>query len=131
MQRDDSSFDYPVVRVAEPVRFPAGRGAGNRHADRRGLAALALVRDRAEDGAALPLELSCVSATGAFIASDLLLPIGAEVELEFDLTESERISACGRVVRVEDRGRRPGMGVLFERMAPEARARLRQYTHWQ
>lgn len=121
----------PYVRVAEPVRFPAGTGAGQRAATRRAVNVHALVRELRADQDALPLELDEVSATGAFVCTPLLLPVGAAVEVSFTLpTLAGSISAPARVVRVEESGDWPGYAVEFERMAPAARAHLRSYTRW-
>jgi len=121
----------PFVRVAEPVRFPAGTGAGNRAAPRRPLGSDGAVREVGARSMALPLEIAEVSATGAFIHSDLLLPVGTEVEMTFTLPDGvDQVTAHGRIIRVHENGRRPGMGVSFERVAPEARASLRAYTYW-
>lgn len=118
------------VRVARPLRFPAGNGAGQRGADRRTLTAVADVREAGTDDAPLPLHLSEVSATGAFVASDLLLPVGAALELSFGLPDASRVEALARVVRVQHRGGRPGMGIVFDRVPANARAALRRYTAW-
>lgn len=124
--------NLPFVRVAEPIRFPPGTGAGQRKTPRRILKADARVRDAAGDDSALPLEVDEVSATGAFVLSDLLLPVGSPVEIAFALPQGEHdVVAQGRVVRVEERGGRSGMGIQFERMAGPARASLRAYTLWQ
>lgn len=121
----------PFVRVAEPIRFPPGSGAGQRTAPRRALRAEALVRNPESSDSSVPFDLDEVSATGAFVMTDLLLPVGAQVEVTFALPrESASITACGRVVRVEERGGRPGIGLEFERMAADARTKLRAYTHW-
>lgn|GEM_PF-3431267 len=121
----------PYIRVAEPVRFPPGTGAGQRTATRRALNVHALVRELRADQDALPLELDEVSATGAFVCTSLLLPVGAAVEVSFALpTLAGSISAPARVVRVEASGDRPGYAIEFERMAPTARAHLRSYTRW-
>jgi hypothetical protein len=121
----------PFVRVAQPVRFPAGTGAGNRQAPRRELVTDVELREAGREDEALPLRLCEVSATGAFVRSELLLPVGSAVELSFRLVQTrELIRAEGRVVRVEDDGEAPGMGIQFERMAPDARATLREYTLW-
>lgn len=127
----------PFVRVAEPVRFPPGTGAGQRTAPRRILRGDARVRDAAGDDTALPLEVDEVSATGAFVLADLLLPVGSPVEIAFTLPRSPEatndgdVVAQGRVVRVEERGGRTGMGIHFDRMPAAARAHLRAYTLWQ
>ena len=121
----------PFVRVAEPIRFPAGTGAGNRTAQRRVLITDVELSDTDDVEEPLPLELNEVSATGAFVASDLLLPVGAPVDLTFILpTGDRRITVRGRVVRVEERGLRPGMGIEFDRMDADDRANLRAYTLW-
>ncbi len=132
MTTEELLRNLPFVRVAEPIRFPPGTGAGQRTAPRRPLRADARVREAAGDDAALPLELDEVSATGAFVLTDLLLPVGSPVEIAFALPRTEDdIVAHGRVIRVEERGGRAGMGIEFNRMAPEARATLRAYTLWQ
>lgn len=121
----------PFVRVAEPVRFPAGSGAGSRAAPRRPVEAGVEVREADSDAEPLPLELAEISATGAFVRSDLLLPIGSAIEVSFRLDdEAPAIRARGRVVRVDERPDGAGMGIEFERMPGPARATLRQYTHW-
>lgn len=124
--------NLPFVRVAEPIRFPLGTGAGQRTNPRRMLRADAQVRDAAGEDTALPLEVDEVSATGAFVLSDLLLPVGSPVEIAFTLPQTvQELVAHGRVVRVEERGGRSGMGIHFERMTGDARASLRAYTLWQ
>ncbi len=121
----------PHVRVARPIRFPSGRGAGQRSAERRGLAATASVREAGTADVPLPLAIIEVSATGAFVQSDLLLPVGAQLELQFDIPgRSDSLAAEGRVVRVEDRGNKPGMGIIFDKMSGDARAHLREFTAW-
>lgn len=130
MAAQEQQSSFPFVRIAQPLRFPPGTGAGQRGASRRDLAAYVHVREAGTDDAPLPLELAEVSATGAFVASDLLLPVGAKLELTFEMPETAPISAFGRVVRVQERGGRHGMGIQFERMPPEARATLRQFTAW-
>ncbi len=125
------SSPQPFVRVAHPLKFPRGGGAGQRSADRRDVTVLAEIRELGADDAPLPLELSEVSATGAFVASDLLLPVGARVAVRFGITGlGEAIETEGRVVRVQHRGGQPGMGLIFERMHADARARLRAFTAW-
>ena len=132
--------NLPFVRVAEPIRFPPGTGAGQRTAPRRPLRAEAKVREAGNEDAALPLEVDEVSATGAFVLTDLLLPVGSPVEIAFTLPrhaahaetdDAGDIVAHGRVIRVEERGGRSGMGIEFLRMPAEARATLRAYTVWQ
>ena len=132
MTTADLLRNLPFVRVAEPIRFPPGTGAGQRSAPRRVLRADARVRDAAGDDNALPLEVDEVSATGAFVLADLLLPVGSAVEIAFCLPlADDDIVAQGRVVRVEERAGRAGMGIHFDRMPPGARATLRAYTLWQ
>lgn len=132
MTTEELLLNLPFVRVAEPIRFPPGTGAGQRGTPRRLLRADARVRDAAGDDRALPLEVDEVSATGAFVLSDLLLPVGSPVEVAFSLPHCDHdVVAAGRVVRVEERGGRTGMGIQFERMAGGARASLRAYTLWQ
>ena len=117
------------VRVARPLRFPPGSSAGQRASERRDLRAVAEIRESGTEDAPLPLELSEVSATGAFIASDLLLPVGSAVEVKFTLPDGKsQIEGLGRITRVQDRKGRPGMGLLFERMSPGDRRVLREFT---
>ncbi len=121
----------PPVRVAVPIQFPTGGGAGQRAAARRHLRGIALIRDAASLEAPLPLELDEVSATGAFVLSDLLLPVGAMVEMTFHTDDhNSGVTAFGRVVRVEERFGRAGFGIQFDRMRSESRAQLRAFTQW-
>lgn len=132
MTTEELLLNLPYVRVAEPIRFPPGTGAGQRGTPRRPLRADARVRDAAGDETALPLEVDEVSATGAFVLSDLLLPVGAPVEIAFSLPHcDEDVVAAGTVVRVEERRGRAGMGIQFDRMPGAARANLRAFTLWQ
>lgn len=126
----DSSQSLPFVRVAKPLRFPMGDGAGQRRAPRRALAAQALVKEPGIQEEALPLDFSEISATGAFIATDLLLPVGQRLEARFDLPDGGPVVTQGQIVRVQYRNGRAGMGFAFEKMSPEDRARLRQFTEW-
>jgi hypothetical protein len=126
----DQQSPFPFVRVARPLRFPTGTGAGQRGAARRDVAAFVHVREAGTEDTPLPLEVAEVSATGTFVASDLLLPVGAALELIFEMPDAAPIAVVGRVVRVQERGGRHGMGIRFEHMHPEARASLREFTSW-
>lgn len=56
-----------------------------------------------------------ISRSGVFIRSHEPLPIGTRVNLRFTVIqdELETIEGIGEVVRVIDRGRNKGMGVVF------------------
>lgn len=56
-----------------------------------------------------------ISRSGVFIRSDEPLPIGTRVNLRFTVIndELETIEGLGEVVRVVERGRQKGMGVVF------------------
>jgi uncharacterized protein (TIGR02266 family) len=56
-----------------------------------------------------------ISRSGVFIRSDDPLPIGTRVTLRFTVIneELETIEGVGEVVRVVDKGRQKGMGVVF------------------
>ena len=56
-----------------------------------------------------------ISRSGVFIRSDEPLPIGTRVNLRFTVIhdELETIEGLGEVVRVVDKGRNKGMGVVF------------------
>ncbi|MCU0702248.1 MAG: PilZ domain-containing protein [Myxococcaceae bacterium] len=56
-----------------------------------------------------------ISRSGVFIRSDEPLPIGTRVNLRFTVIhdELETIEGLGEVVRVVDKGRSKGMGVVF------------------
>ena len=104
-------------------------GRSQRTAPRRPVSAEVSVRERGSEGSALPLELVEVSAAGAFVSSSLLLPVGAEVELEFSLPDrNESFMVQGKVARVHERPDRPGMGIVFEKVDPDHRAILRAFT---
>lgn len=112
-------------------RFSGHSGAGQRTAERRELDRTVHIREAGTGDSPLPLPLSQVSASGAFVESNLLLPIGAQLEVTFDLPGyAHAVSADARVVRVEDGGKHPGMGIVFDRMPPRARAHLRDIGAW-
>jgi uncharacterized protein (TIGR02266 family) len=56
-----------------------------------------------------------ISRSGVFIRSDSPLPIGTRVNLRFTVIhdELETIEGLGEVVRIIERGRNKGMGVVF------------------
>lgn len=56
-----------------------------------------------------------ISRSGVFIRSDEPLPIGTRVNLRFTVIndELETIEGLGEVVRVVEKGRQKGMGVVF------------------
>lgn len=56
-----------------------------------------------------------ISRSGVFIRSAEPLPIGTRVNLRFTVIqdELETIEGVGEVVRIVDRGRQKGMGVVF------------------
>lgn len=56
-----------------------------------------------------------ISRSGVFIRSAEPLPVGTRVNLRFTVIqdELETIEGVGEVVRVVDRGRQKGMGVVF------------------
>ena len=125
----------PITRVARPVRFPIVGGAGQRAARRRPLRGTIHLREAGTVDFPLPLEVDEISATGAFILSDLLLPVGTELDLLFELPETATttagsVQASAEVVRVDQDTVRPGMGVIFRQVPPAARAALRAYTSW-
>lgn len=130
MQDVDNPRSLPFVRVAKPLRFPSGDGAGQRRAPRRTLDAIAWVREPGVEEEPLPLDFAEISATGAFIATDLLLPVGQRLEARFDLPDGRTVVTEGQIVRVQYRNGRAGMGFAFERMAAEDRAELRAFTAW-
>ncbi len=118
-------------RSSSPFTRQSGSSAGQRNAERGDLDSTVHIREAGTGDSPLPLALSQVSASGAFVESTLLLPIGAQVEVSFDLPGYEHpVRADARVVRVQDRGRRPGMGIVFDRMPPRARAHLRDVAAW-
>jgi uncharacterized protein (TIGR02266 family) len=67
--------------------------------------------------------VSDISEGGVFIRSKKPLPVGTEVNLQFSiLTEDfEMIEGIGRVVRVDNRPGREGMGVTFEKLTDESK----------
>ena len=76
-----------------------------------------------------------ISASGAFLHSDMLLEIGEQLIVEFDLPGGRHIRVRGRVVRVSHGqapdaagdgagDRQPGMGVEFVDLSPEDRAAI-------
>ena len=99
-----------------------------RSATRRALAVTAQIRERGTGGLPLPLDLREVSESGAFIDSDLLLPVGLELELQFDIPGGYQVAAGGRIVRVNDQRGSAGMGLQFDRLSQIDRAILRQFT---
>ncbi len=97
-----------------------------RSTDRRRVLGQVDLRESGEGGDPLTYELTEISAAGAFLDTDLLLPVGAPLQMQFRLTgHAAPIDALGRVVRVQDRGHRPGMGIQFDWMDSAARQRLR------
>ncbi|MBL8919688.1 MAG: PilZ domain-containing protein [Myxococcaceae bacterium] len=56
-----------------------------------------------------------ISRSGVFVRSAEPLPVGTRVNLRFTVIqdELETIEGVGEVVRVVDRGRQKGMGVVF------------------
>jgi uncharacterized protein (TIGR02266 family) len=64
-----------------------------------------------------------ISRSGVFIRSDEPLPIGTRVNLRFTVIheELETIEGLGEVVRVVDRGRNTGMGVVFVELSQVSR----------
>lgn len=98
-----------------------------RSAARRRLDVTAEIRERGAGGLPLPLDLREVSEHGAFIDSDLLLPVGLIVDLRFAIPGGERLDVGGEVVRVDDRRGTAGMGLRFDRVNAVDRAILRQY----
>ncbi len=112
-------------------RFPSSARSGNRAAERRGLDATVRVREAGTADLPLPLTFHEMSASGGFVSSNLLLPVGAQLEMSFELPGYEpTVHADARVIRVNARGRQPGMGIVFDRMAPRARAHLRDIAAW-
>lgn len=126
-----TTSELPFVRVAKPLRFPKGDGAGQRRAPRREVEAEALVKEPDIDEEEMPLQFSQVSATGAFISSDLLLPVGQRLDVRFAIPgRAGPVEAQGQIVRVQYRNGRAGMGFVFERMSADDRASLREFTDW-
>ncbi len=73
-----------------------------------------------------------LSEGGLFIATHLLKPMGTEIEVSFKLPHmAEPIKAIGIVrwicVYSETSDTMPGMGVRFERIAPEQVEQIRQF----
>ncbi len=120
------------VAISMPfTRYSTHRGAGQRTAERRDVDSTAHIREAGTGDSPLPLPLSQVSASGAFVESTLLLPVGAQIEVIFDVPGYEHpVRADARVVRIQDRGIRPGMGIVFDRMPPRARRHLRDVAAW-
>ena len=77
--------------------------------------------------AGIRFDSSDLSAGGAFLRSDLLFEVGEVLNLQIDLSPTNRISAVGRVVRVS-RGtaqdRVAGMGIEFVDLSPADRAAI-------
>lgn len=70
-----------------------------------------------------------MSIGGAFIRSDLLFELGEELSLEFKLPDGHKVSARGRVVRVnrESGEESPaGMGIQFVLLADRDKAAIQQ-----
>ena len=68
-----------------------------------------------------------INAGGLFIETDKPSPTGTVVSMYFDLPGSEEpIQTLGRVVRISsgDSEDPPGMGIEFDELTPEARARI-------
>lgn len=65
-----------------------------------------------------------ISRSGVFIRSDEPLPIGTRVNLRFTVIdqELETIEGLGEVVRVVEKGRNTGMGVVFVELSDVSRA---------
>lgn len=64
-----------------------------------------------------------ISRSGVFIRSDEPLPIGTRVNLRFTVIndELETIEGLGEVVRVVEKGRQKGMGVVFVELSQVSR----------
>jgi len=80
-----------------------------------------------ESGAVIPLELFDLSATGAYLRSDLLLAPGDKVRLKLEIPSLDAaVELEAQVVRGDlfeaDRG--SGMGLTFESISDEARIAL-------
>ncbi len=101
---------------------------GHRQAARRALAVTAEVRTRGSEELPLPLDLAEVSETGAFITSDLLLPVGLELDVAFPLPGGQPVRTAGRIVRVDDQRGTAGMGLRFDGLAATDRARLQAFA---
>ncbi len=115
-----------MAQAIPPRRSSSTRLPGQRNADRLRVVTPVNVREAGTPDEPLPLSLTQVSASGGFVESNLLLPLGSQLELELTLPGYDAsVSVDARVVRVEDRGRHPGMGVVFDRMPPAARRHLR------
>lgn len=56
-----------------------------------------------------------VSMSGIFLKSTFFLPVGHKVRVEFEVPETGRVLADGRVVRVQSNGDESGIGIRFER----------------
>ncbi|MCB9523724.1 MAG: PilZ domain-containing protein [Myxococcales bacterium] len=102
--------------------------ADHRRAARRALTVTAEIRERGRGGLALPLDLAEVSEAGAFIASDLLLPVGLELDVAFPIPGGRRVEAQGTVVRVDEQVGSAGMGLRFEQISDADRATLRAFA---
>lgn len=77
----------------------------------------------------LPIEVTDISHSALFLSSNLLLPVGLEVDVDFRLPGVRgAVKATGRVIRVDEGRARPGMAVTFERMSPADRNQVRRFV---
>ena len=100
-----------------------------RQAPRRSALLPAQVRPQGCEDTPWPLDIAEVSETGAFLASDLLLPVGLAVDVAFMVPgRAEPVLARGHIVRVTEARDEAGMGLHFDALSPSARGALRAFT---
>lgn len=70
-----------------------------------------------------------LSAGGAFLRSDLLLEVGEELEIEFQIpgTTVAPLRARAKVVRVDQAAAMPGMGISFDGLSDPERESVRAF----
>ncbi len=102
---------------------PAGRSSGDRRSPRR----RTLTKVRIIDGPAVgaTLQATDLSADGAFIHTDEVVPVGSGLRLRLELPTNPRpIEVSARVVRSMP----GGIGVRFDEISAQDRSRLRNHT---
>ncbi len=117
---------------------PRGRTVARerRASRRRALATDVVVRHVLDEGQAadeaMVLPSVNVSASGIFLRSELVLPMGEKLELAFALPAGAQIQVRGEVTRVElggsDASRPPGMGIAFRDIDVPTRRTLKLYA---
>jgi uncharacterized protein (TIGR02266 family) len=64
---------------------------------------------------------------GMFVRSELLLELGEEVALSFELPGGAKVNARGRVIHVQTSRERAGMGIAFTQLSDNHRQALGEF----